>query len=124
MAIYQAGWIRSYAACSYQNLPFSRSTADVLGVLREAEFLPTHWRTLGSRLNVSLVDLAIIEADHSREGVQRCLEAVVDNWRRNEDITWEALAEAVANCREGGGRNVARKIREKVGLDNNGNECH
>ena len=104
--------------------PFSRSTADVLDVLREAEFLPTHWRTLGSRLNVSHVDLSNIEADHSREGVQRCLEAVVDNWRRNEDITWEVLAEAVANCHEGGGRNVARKIREKVGLDNNGNECH
>ena len=89
----------------------------MLDVLRDAEFLPSQWRALGGRLEVDSVDLDTIHADHSREGVQRCLEAVIDNWRRNGENTWEVLAEAVSRCQDaGGGRNIARKIREKVGL--------
>ena len=89
----------------------------VLAVLRDADFFPSQWRALGRRLGVDGVDLDTINADHSREGVQRCLEAVIDNWRRNRENTWEVLAEAVSHCEDaGGGRNTARKIREEVGL--------
>ena len=89
----------------------------VLDVLREAEFLPRLWRTLGRRLGVSDVDLDTIDADFKSDGVKRCLEAVIDNWKRNGENTWGALADAVSKCEgSGGGSNVARKVREKVGL--------
>ena len=56
-----------------------------------------------------------IEANHFK--VDRCLEEVVDNWQRDgDDPSWERLAEAVALCREGGGKNVAEKIRHGTGL--------
>ncbi|CAI8024858.1 Putative ankyrin repeat protein L93 [Geodia barretti] len=89
----------------------------VLDVLREADFFPRHWRTLGRRLGVSDVDLDTIGADFKSYGVERCLEAVIDNWKRNGENTWGALADAVSKCDgDGGGSNVARKVREKVGL--------
>ena len=56
-----------------------------------------------------------IEANHSK--VERCLEEVVGKWQRDgDDPSWEKLAEAVALCKEGGGREVATKIRQKTGL--------
>lgn len=86
-------------------------------MLREAEFLPSYWRNLGQQLGVSPVDLDAIEADHSRDGVQRCLEEVIKNWKRNCENTWEKLVEAVSKCRDcGGGRNVAQKVQIKIGL--------
>ena len=89
----------------------------VLDVLDETGFPPPNWRALGRRLGVSKVDLDTIEADLERRGVERCLEAVVDNWKRNGENTWEILAEAVSRCGgSGGGSNVARKVRGKVGL--------
>ncbi|CAI8035374.1 Ankyrin-3 [Geodia barretti] len=89
----------------------------VLDVLLEAEFLPRLWRTLGRRLGVNDVDLDTIDADFKSDGVERCLEAVIDNWKRNGENTWGKLADAVSKCEgSGGGSNVARKVREKVGL--------
>jgi hypothetical protein len=89
----------------------------VLDVLGEAEFFPRHWRTLGRRLGVNDVDLDTIDADFKSDGVKRCLEAVIDIWKRNGENTWGELADAVSKCEcSGGGSNVARKVREKVGL--------
>ena len=56
-----------------------------------------------------------IEANHSV--VERCLEEVVVKWQRDgDDPSWERLAEAVALCKKGGGKEVAIKIRQKTGL--------
>ena len=89
----------------------------VLDVLREAEFYPRHWRTLGRRLGVKDVDLDTIDANHVKEGVERCLEETIRQWQRDGDNTWEKLAEAVSLCEGGGGgRNVARKVQIRVGL--------
>ena len=89
----------------------------VLDVLREAEFYPRHWRALGRRLGVNDVDLDTIDANHVKEGVERCLEETIRQWQRDGDNTWEKLAEAVSLCEGGGGGcNVAREVRIKVGL--------
>ena len=56
-----------------------------------------------------------IEANHA--SVQRRLEDVVEKWLRDGDNpSWETLAEAVTLCREGGGKNVGLKIKQKTGL--------
>jgi hypothetical protein len=87
----------------------------VLDVLREADFSPLHWRSLGRRLGVRDVDLDAVDADYSKEGVNRCLDKVIDFWKRNGENSWEKLVEAVSQC-EGGGKNVAQRVRNKVGL--------
>ena len=64
------------------------------------------------------LDLDAIEADFPR--VDRRLEEVVKGWQRDgDDPSWETLAEAVSQCKDGdgGGKNVARNIRQSVGLD-------
>ena len=56
-----------------------------------------------------------IEANHA--SVQRRLEDVVEKWLRDGDNpSWETLAEAVTLCREGGGKNVGLKIKQKTGI--------
>ena len=90
------------------------SLQKVLDVLSSVGFSAAHWRELGRRLKPDL-DVKAIEANHFK--VDRCLEEVVDNWQRDgDDPSWEKLAEAVALCREGGGKNVAERIRREAGL--------
>ena len=81
--------------------------------LHEAGFSSADWRYLGQRLTPK-ADLKAIGQDYFRS--DHCLEAVVDEFlRKGEDLSWEALAKAVAQCR-GGGRNVARKLLTSVGI--------
>ena len=45
------------------------------------------------------------------------MEEVISSWQRDGELSWEILAEAVSQCKDrGGGKNVAQKIRESVGL--------
>ena len=86
----------------------------VLDVLREIGFSRAHWRELGGRLKPDL-DLDGIEAQHSR--LERRLEEAIERWYNDgDDPSWETLADAVSKCKEGGGKNMAAKIRKKVGL--------
>ena len=85
-----------------------------MDVLREVGFSGTHWRELGGRLKPDL-DLDAIEAQHS--SLHRCLEELIGKWERDgDDPSWETLADAMSKCKEGGGKNMAAKIRTKVGL--------
>lgn len=85
----------------------------VLDVLEYAGFLPSGWKELGQRLGVSEVDLDAINSDHIRDGVKRCLEEVISNWKRNGDYTWETLIQVVEECDKGGGY-VAKKMQERA----------
>ena len=85
-----------------------------MDVLREVGFSGAHWRELGGRLKPD-VDLDGIEAQHSR--LERRLEEAIERWyNAGDDPSWETLADAVSKCKEGGGKNMAAKIRRKVGL--------
>ena len=85
----------------------------VLDVLREAGFY-SDWRALGRRLGLNAIDVNDIERDYSRRGgVKRCLEEVIERWISEGENTWEVLADAVSQCQ---GKNIAKKVREKVGL--------
>ena len=88
----------------------------MLDVLRDAGFSSAFWKPLGRRLKPGL-DLNAIEHNHPND-VKLCLEEVISSWQRDGDVSWEKLAREVAECKddEGGGKNVAQKIREKVGL--------
>ena len=91
---------------------------NIKDVLRDVGFSARYWRELGERLKPNL-DLDAIEANHSN--VQRRLEDAVEKWLRDgDDPSWDTLAEAVTNCEEGGGKNVALKIRHKAGIGNDG----
>ena len=86
----------------------------VLDVLVEVGFSRANWRELGRRLKPNL-DLDGIEAQHAR--LDRCLEEAIEKWYNDgDDPSWETLADAVSKCKEGGGKNMAAKIRRKVGL--------
>ena len=86
----------------------------VLDVLREVGFSSAHWREFSRRLEPDL-DLNGIEADRP-QNTKRCLEEVIRRWESDgDDPSWETLADAVSKCKEGGGKNMAAKIR-KVGL--------
>lgn len=83
----------------------------VVDKLHEAGFSSADWRYLGQRLTPK-ADLKATGKDSSSS--YDCLEAVVDEFlRKGEDLSWEALAKAVAQCR-GGGRNIARKLLTSV----------
>lgn len=87
-------------------------TQNILDVLSEVKFSSAHWRELGGRLQTKDVDA--IGYQHSNP--TRCLEEVIKEWQRDGDQpSWETLANAVSLCRQGGGKNMAAKIREKVG---------
>ena len=80
--------------------------------LRAAGLSSAKWRGLGQRLTPA-ADLKAIGADFSTS--DECLEKVVDGFLSNgDDLSWEALAKAVAEC-SGGGRNIARKLLTSVG---------
>ena len=80
--------------------------------LRAAGLSSAKWRGLGQRLTPA-ADLKAIGADFSTS--DECLQEVVDEFLRNgDDLSWEALAKAVAEC-SGGGRNIARKLLTSVG---------
>ena len=94
--------------------PSPANLQDVLDVLRGAGFSSAYWRPLGRRLRPDL-DLDAIESNH--QTVERRLEEVVNGWQRDGETSWEKLADAVSQCKdEGGGRNIAQKILERVGL--------
>ena len=81
--------------------------------LRAAGLSSAKWRGLGQRLTPRTADLDAIGVDCSSSDER--LEKVVDEFLSNgEDLSWEALAKAVAECR-GGGRNIARKLLTSVG---------
>ena len=81
-------------------------------MLREVQYSSAYWRELGRRLKPDL-DFDAIEANHAR--VEARLEAVIGRWCRDgEGATWESLAQAVCQCRSGGGKNVAEKISQKT----------
>ena len=86
-------------------------------VLREAGFSSASWRPLGRKLldSVRPLDLDAIEADHLSQGVERCLEKVISGWIRDGENSWEKLVDAVRQC-SGGGKNIADKISQKIGL--------
>ena len=85
-----------------------------MDVLNDVGFSAAYWRELGGRLKPCL-DMDAIEADHGN--VKRRLEDVVEKWQRDGDSpSWETLAEAVALCKVGGGKNLAQKIRQRAGL--------
>ena len=87
---------------------------NIKDVLHDVGFSAAYWMELGGRLKPDL-DRKAIEADHS--SAERCLESVVEKWLQDgDDPSWETLAEAVTLCREGGGKNVAQKIKQKVGI--------
>ena len=94
-------------------------TQNILDVLSEVEFSSAHWRELGGRLKTKDVDA--IAYQHSNP--TRCLEEVIREWQRDGDQpSWETLAMAVSLCRQGGGKNMAAKIRglgEAVGVNIN-----
>ena len=94
-------------------------TKNILDVLSEVKFSSTHWRELGGRLKAKDVDA--IAYQHSNP--TRCLEEVIREWQRDGDQpSWETLAMAVSLCRQGGGKNMAAKIRglgEEVGVNVN-----
>lgn len=84
-----------------------------MDVLQEVGFSSANWRWLGRRLKDDM-DLDAIETDYPR--ADRRLEAVITIWTCDGDNpSWEALATAVAIC-TGGGKVVAKRIRENVGL--------
>ena len=88
----------------------------MLDKLRDAGFSAADWKELGRRLKPPVPEPALraIEANSSK--VEHCLEKVIDHWQRNgEDPSWETLAQAVAQCREGGGQNVAANLLRTVG---------
>ena len=87
---------------------------NVLDKLREVGFSFANWRELGQRLTPRS-DFDAIEKDYPSD-CHRCLERVIDEWKRNGDRpSWEILAEAVSQCR-GGGVNVANDLLVKAGL--------
>ena len=88
----------------------------MLDLLSGVGFSAANWRPLGRRLKPGL-DLDAIEADHPHE-VRRCLEEVISRWQKDgEDPSWKTLAEAVSLCiGDSGGKNVAKKMRQRVGL--------
>ena len=87
---------------------------NILDVLSIVGFSATHWRELGGRLKPNL-DMDAIKANHNT--VEECLEDVVEKWLRDgDDPSWETLAEAVTLCRKGGGKNVALKIKQEIGI--------
>ena len=95
-------------------LPTELQAFEVVDKLRAAGLSSAKWRVLGQRLTPK-DDLEAIRADHPTSS-KECLEKVVDAFLRNGgDVSWEALAKAVAQC-EGGGRNVARKLLTSVGI--------
>ena len=86
---------------------------EIMDVLQEVGFSSANWRWLGRRLKDD-VDFDAIESDYSKS--ERRLEAVISIWTSDGDNpSWEALATALAKC-TGGGKVVAKKLREKVGL--------
>ena len=93
----------------------------MLDVLREAGFSSAYWKPLGRRiLDLNRHDLDAIEENHLLHGegrVQSCLEKIISGWIRDGENSWEKLVEAVCKCADdGGGENVAHKIRQRVGL--------
>ena len=87
----------------------------VLDVLSEVGFSTAHWRALGRQLKPDL-DLDGIEADHP-QNTKRCLEEVIRRWECDgDDPSWETLAVTLSKCKDEGGKNMAAKIRKKVGL--------
>lgn len=107
------------STCVEQNRPnilqSAFETQNILDVLsdREVKFSSAHWRELARRLKTR--DVGAIEYKHSDP--TRCLEEVLEEWQRDgQEPSWETLAAAVSMCRQGGGKNMAAKIREKVGL--------
>ena len=93
-------------------LPQEYTTRDVLDKLRAVRFSSANWRELGQRLT-PMTDFDAIEDTFPR--AQRRLEEVVSEWRSKGEVTWETLAEAVAQC-DGGGPNVGRDLLEEVGI--------
>ena len=69
----------------------------VLDVLRDAGFSSAFWKPLGRRLKSGL-DLDAIEHNHPRN-VKHCLEEVISFWQRDGDVSWEKMAQAVAQCK-------------------------
>ena len=89
------------------------SVRNILDKLRVVGFSSANWRELGQRLTPGS-DFDAIEKDCPLN-CHRCLEKVIDEWKRNGDgPSWETLAEAVSKCREGG-VNVANDLLTKVG---------
>ena len=87
---------------------------EILDVLREVSFTSAGWRELGRRLKDDM-DFDAIESNYST--CERRLEAVITDWSNNDDAAgWHTLSIAIAKCRRGGGKNVARKLCEKVGI--------
>ena len=97
--------------------PGSCSLQNVLDVLHAVRYSAAHWKELGRRL-VQLLDTETIEANHRR--VEDCLEETVRTWLKESAGAcsgaelWQRLADAVQLCRNGGGRNVAERIRQKT----------
>ena len=88
----------------------------MLDVLRVAGFSPASWRPLGRQLlDSARHDLDAIEVDHLSQGVERCLEKVISGWIRDGENSWEKLVDAVRQCL-GGGKNIADKISQMLGL--------
>ena len=85
----------------------------VLDVLRTLGFSSAYWRELGKKLKPNL-DFDAVESHH--KDPDRCMEKVIERWYNDGDNpSWESLAKAVSDC-QGGGRNVADRIRKRVGL--------
>ena len=82
-------------------------------MLSEVKFSSAHWRELAGRSKTKDVDAI----EHKHSDPTRCLEEVIKEWQRDGDKpSWETLATAVSMCRQGGGKNMGAKIREKFGL--------
>ena len=87
---------------------------DVVNVLRPTK---RKWEDLGLELGLKGEDLEAVNADHNRDGVDKCLVEMLKHWLRmnyddsdSKPPTWNNLANAVENIGDGA---LARKIRDK-----------
>lgn len=115
MGLVRMGVAHSTSTCRKPMLYYTYITElkafAVVDKLHEAGFSSADWRYLGQRLTPK-ADLKAIGQDCSCSDDR--LEKVVDEFLRDgEDLSWEALAKAVAQCR-GGGQNIARKLLTSV----------
>ena len=72
---------------------------EIVNTLERSNFSTDKWFSLGLKLDVSYIDLKIIEKDYPRDA-QRCLTECLAKWLQSDKATYTGLVNALKNMGE------------------------